>query len=359
MSGLVNGPSSASKIQLSLASSTQFDGGESSASLSLHHHHHHHNWPLDEIQARQHSSNLLKIIETMNKSLGQQSGGELFSSSNSSRNDFTISYLESQINAAAGLNSAKEYKFWLVTYARYLIEHDNQDKLNELCYFLLGPLYSTNWNENVMIYKKRDLLKEILPIVAQNVAMQRIYIFFKKQLNLAETMGQKSTSSVLDRIKASSSNSNFSSKLQQNSSKMRSLETLLQPKSAQQQEAISLEENMETDEQKTERAIKPDENQTQTQTQPQTSESKPNSVEVEMEVESVKENGSSNHVENEEEKSVEQPVVLVNEENQQQEKQLEQTEQQQEQQEIKSEATIEQPVIIEQPVDNQNQDENK
>lgn len=59
----------------------------------------------------------------MNKSLGQQSGGELFSSSNSSRNDFTISYLESQINAAAGLNSAKEYKFWLVTYARYLIEH--------------------------------------------------------------------------------------------------------------------------------------------------------------------------------------------------------------------------------------------
>ena len=60
MSGLVNGPSSASKIQLSLASSTQFDGGESSASLSLHHHHHHHNWPLDEIQARQHSSKYTK-----------------------------------------------------------------------------------------------------------------------------------------------------------------------------------------------------------------------------------------------------------------------------------------------------------
>lgn len=60
MSGLVNGPSSASKIQFSLASSTQFDGGESSASLALHHHHHHHNWPLDEIQARQHSSKYTK-----------------------------------------------------------------------------------------------------------------------------------------------------------------------------------------------------------------------------------------------------------------------------------------------------------
>ena len=39
------------------------------------------------------------------------------------QHDFTTVYLESQINAAAGLNSPKEYKFWIMTFARYLIEN--------------------------------------------------------------------------------------------------------------------------------------------------------------------------------------------------------------------------------------------
>jgi len=38
------------------------------------------------------------------------------------KNDFTLTHLESQLNAAIGLNSPKEFKFWLITYARYLVE---------------------------------------------------------------------------------------------------------------------------------------------------------------------------------------------------------------------------------------------
>lgn len=39
------------------------------------------------------------------------------------RQDFTLTHLESQVNASIGLNSPKEYKFWLSTYARYLVEN--------------------------------------------------------------------------------------------------------------------------------------------------------------------------------------------------------------------------------------------
>lgn len=54
-------------------------------------------------------------------------------------------------------------------------------------------------------FKKRDLLREILPIIAQNVALQRVYVFFKKQLSLVDSMDQKSSTSVLDRIRGSTS----------------------------------------------------------------------------------------------------------------------------------------------------------
>ena len=39
------------------------------------------------------------------------------------KQDFTLKNLESQMNASIGLNSSKEYKFWLLTYARYLSDN--------------------------------------------------------------------------------------------------------------------------------------------------------------------------------------------------------------------------------------------
>jgi hypothetical protein len=41
------------------------------------------------------------------------------------KNDFTLTHLESQLNASIGLNSPKEFKFWLMTYARYVVENSN------------------------------------------------------------------------------------------------------------------------------------------------------------------------------------------------------------------------------------------
>ena len=49
--------------------------------------------------------------------------------------DFTLTHLESQVNASVGLNSSKEYKFWLMTYARYLTENGKKKSYKLYNYF--------------------------------------------------------------------------------------------------------------------------------------------------------------------------------------------------------------------------------
>ena len=56
-----------------------------------------------------HFSSVIKSIDKINEQNLKQ--------------DFTLKNLEAQINASIGLNSAKEYKFWLITYARYLSDN--------------------------------------------------------------------------------------------------------------------------------------------------------------------------------------------------------------------------------------------
>ncbi len=52
------------------------------------------------------------------------------------RQDFTLTHLESQVNASMGLNSSKEYKFWLMTYSRYLVENGKLESLiNSLIFY--------------------------------------------------------------------------------------------------------------------------------------------------------------------------------------------------------------------------------
>jgi hypothetical protein len=96
---------------------------------------------------------MLKTIDLMTKS-------SLVENPLFSRQDFTLSHLESQVNACVGLNSPKEYKFWLMTYARYLAENEYEDKLTDLCNFLLGPLFSLNWNEFVLVSQDQKTLSK-------------------------------------------------------------------------------------------------------------------------------------------------------------------------------------------------------
>lgn len=53
-------------------------------------------------------------------------------------------------------------------------------------------------------FKKRDLLKEILNIMAQNLRFQRLYTYYKQQLSsVSESNKKPGSSSVLERLNAS------------------------------------------------------------------------------------------------------------------------------------------------------------
>ena len=91
---------------------------------------HDSNGPLNQIQSRNKSSSVLKTIELMNKASSNKSNLNTMVS----RQDFTLTHLESQVNAALGLNSSKEYKFWLMTLVRYIVENSKSSCL-KLAFF--------------------------------------------------------------------------------------------------------------------------------------------------------------------------------------------------------------------------------
>ncbi|XP_064619273.1 protein HIRA-like isoform X2 [Lineus longissimus] len=94
-------------------------------------------------------------------------------------------HLESQLCASLAIGSATEYKFWLTSYVRYLVQEDFEEKLREVCDGLLGPMFpskSHNWESKILGYKKRDLLEEILPMVGANLRFQRLFTEYQEQL---------------------------------------------------------------------------------------------------------------------------------------------------------------------------------
>ncbi|XP_002732568.2 protein HIRA [Saccoglossus kowalevskii] len=101
----------------------------------------------------------------------------------------TLSHLENQLAAALTVKSSKEYRFWLLTYARYLAQEGVENRLREICDDLLGPFYrgdveDSKWDSNVLGMSKRDILQDILPIVGSNIRFQRVYMEYQEQLEM-------------------------------------------------------------------------------------------------------------------------------------------------------------------------------
>ncbi|XP_071093966.1 protein HIRA-like isoform X1 [Haliotis cracherodii] len=116
---------------------------------------------------------------------GHKAAGMLGSSSEL-KQTATLSHLESQVAVCLNLKSTSEYKFWLLTYVRYLVQEGFETQLREVCNDLLGPLYkskkSSSWQEQVLGLNKRDVLREILPIIGSNLRWQRLYTEYHEQL---------------------------------------------------------------------------------------------------------------------------------------------------------------------------------
>lgn len=121
----------------------------------------------------------------------------LFRSAPSLQPAATVSYLENQIQCCLSLKSANEYKKWLLTYIRYLVNEAMETKLREVCDELLGPpsrgrVPPSRWDSTVLGFQKSDLLREILQIVGMNVHFQRLFTEYQEQLSSSQTTSRPS-----------------------------------------------------------------------------------------------------------------------------------------------------------------------
>ncbi|KAL7986838.1 hypothetical protein Chor_013121 [Crotalus horridus] len=114
----------------------------------------------------------LAIIQGRMSNSGRQAA-KLFSMPHLVQQETTTAYLENQVASALALQSSHEYRF--------------EYRLRELCKDLLGPVHSSSgsqWESTVVGLRKRDLLKELLPVIGQNLRFQRLFTEYQEQLDL-------------------------------------------------------------------------------------------------------------------------------------------------------------------------------
>lgn len=128
----------------------------------------------------------LAVIQGRTSNSGRQAA-RLFSMPHLVQQETTLAYLENQIAAALMLQSSHEYRHWLLIYARYLVNEGFEYRLRELCKDLLGPVHysaGSQWQSTVMGLRKRELLKELLPVIGQNLRFQRLFTEYQEQLDI-------------------------------------------------------------------------------------------------------------------------------------------------------------------------------
>ncbi|XP_029474853.1 protein HIRA isoform X1 [Rhinatrema bivittatum] len=130
----------------------------------------------------------LAIIQGHTSNSGRQAA-RLFSMPHLVQQETTMAYLENQIAAALMLQSSQEYRHWLLIYARYLVNEGLEYRLREVCRDLLGPVHRSSesqWDSRILGLRKRELLKELLPVIGQNLRFQRLFTEYQEQLDILQ-----------------------------------------------------------------------------------------------------------------------------------------------------------------------------
>ncbi|XP_063967555.1 protein HIRA-like [Lytechinus pictus] len=145
--------------------------------------------PCQPAQTPSHSGGPLSHVQGTQQRPGNQTRS-MFPGNHNLQKAATLTHLENQVSAALALKSPKEYRFWILTYARYLVQEECEGRLRELCNDLLGPFYQGDqeeggWQSSILGLSKRGLLKDILPILGTNLKLQRLYSEYEDQLEMA------------------------------------------------------------------------------------------------------------------------------------------------------------------------------
>ncbi|GLH12033.1 Protein HIRA homolog [Gryllus bimaculatus] len=115
----------------------------------------------------------------------------------------TVTYLEQQLLACQALESSKEYRNYLIAFARALIQEGMESRLRLLCDDLLGPAHahaklSKSWQDSIMGHSKHEILKEILRFMSANLNLQRLYTEYSRQLSVIENSASSLSNGVAE-----------------------------------------------------------------------------------------------------------------------------------------------------------------
>ncbi|KAF8938878.1 HIR complex subunit [Dissophora ornata] len=131
---------------------------------------------------------------------------ELLNVEESVQNVVTLTHLENQMAAAQVLGSASEYKQWLRCYVQRLADESSVARVEELCKSLLGPVYhggeKSGWQPTILGFQKRELLRDLLPVLSSNRSLQRIV---KEYISGLEMVAKSNTSTSATSSPASKS----------------------------------------------------------------------------------------------------------------------------------------------------------
>uniref|UniRef100_A0A3Q2Z0D4 Protein HIRA n=1 Tax=Hippocampus comes TaxID=109280 RepID=A0A3Q2Z0D4_HIPCM len=130
------------------------------------------------------SSGPLATLQGRNLNAGRMAS-RLSAAPHHLQQSMTLAFLENQLAAALALRSAPEYRYWLLIYARFLVNEGSEFRLRELCKELLGPVHksaATAWEATTLGLHKRELLQEVLPVIGENLRFQRLFTEYQDQL---------------------------------------------------------------------------------------------------------------------------------------------------------------------------------
>ncbi|CAG0891520.1 unnamed protein product [Cyprideis torosa] len=111
----------------------------------------------------------------------------------------TLSQIDAELAAIQLMDSKQDFKPWLLNKVNFLLNNDMQKELRALCDDLLGPAHSSattsKWEDQIMGHSKRELLREILPLFAKCLPVQRLCLEYKEQLDVLDRFAHSNNAS--------------------------------------------------------------------------------------------------------------------------------------------------------------------
>jgi len=97
----------------------------------------------------------------------------------------TVSSIEAKLSSSLFLGSSGEYRYWLGLLVKNLAKGGHETRLRTILDDLLGPpdrKETATWKADILGTEKKTILAEVLPYVATNMALQRLYTEYKGQV---------------------------------------------------------------------------------------------------------------------------------------------------------------------------------